>query len=77
MVQTSGKRIRPLETVTPLAQSLGLTVDTSWGVMQSHFVEIFHNNPNTRVRSDRDDPDCVARAVAAFAATNSQSVLIC
>ncbi|KAF8309201.1 hypothetical protein DL93DRAFT_2118097 [Clavulina sp. PMI_390] len=54
--KSSGARERPLETVTPLAESLGLTVDTS---------------------CDRDDPDCVADAVAAFAAISDQDVLIC
>ena len=28
--QSNGDRERPLETVTPLAQELGLTVDDSW-----------------------------------------------
>lgn len=27
--------------------------------------------------SDRDDPDCVAVAVAAFAATSDKNILIC
>lgn len=30
--KASGARERPLQTVTPLAQSLGLTVDISWCV---------------------------------------------
>lgn len=29
------------------------------------------------IKSDRDDPDCVADAVAAFAKTSTQNVLIC
>ena len=28
--KSDGSRVRPVETVTPLAQSLGLTVDISW-----------------------------------------------
>ncbi|KAF8517029.1 putative phosphoglycerate mutase family protein [Hysterangium stoloniferum] len=54
--QSDGDRTRPLMTVTPLAEELGLTVDIS---------------------CDRDDPDCVADAVAKFAATSTKNILIC
>ncbi|KZT38542.1 hypothetical protein SISSUDRAFT_986100 [Sistotremastrum suecicum HHB10207 ss-3] len=54
--KSDGSRERPVETVTPLAEELGLTVDTS---------------------CDRDDQDCVADAVKAFAKKSSQNILIC
>ncbi|KAF8814777.1 putative phosphoglycerate mutase family protein [Phlegmacium glaucopus] len=54
--QSNGDRTRPLMTVTPLAEELGLTVNTS---------------------CDRDDSDCVAKAVAKFAATSTANILIC
>ncbi|KZT62899.1 putative phosphoglycerate mutase family protein [Calocera cornea HHB12733] len=55
--KSNGDRTRPLETVTPLAEELGLTVDIS---------------------CDRDDPDCVAAAVAAYQSTEgAENVLIC
>ncbi|KAI5115290.1 hypothetical protein M0805_005008, partial [Coniferiporia weirii] len=54
--KSSGSRERPLETVTPLAESLGLTVDTS---------------------CSKTDASCVTSAVAAFAATSSENILIC
>ncbi|KAF8517033.1 hypothetical protein BU17DRAFT_92202 [Hysterangium stoloniferum] len=54
--QKDGDRTRPLMTVTPLAEELGLDVDTS---------------------CDRDDSDCVAKAVSKFAETSSKHILIC
>ncbi|KAF8577368.1 hypothetical protein K439DRAFT_560742 [Ramaria rubella] len=56
MPQSNGDRTRPLMTVTPLAEELGLTVDTS---------------------CDRNDSDCVADAVVAFAKNNTSNILIC
>jgi len=55
--KANGDRTRPLETVTPLAEELGLTVDIS---------------------CDRDDPDCVAAAVATYQSqAGAENVLIC